>query len=100
MASASGYAQITGIFDAGAAAHIQFKTTKRAVPSMTAPSIAGNTYPNSDYGRAVPDFEGGYSRGFRYISTSGSGYWNVTSGNGGSVGVAGFAIVWIASSEL
>jgi hypothetical protein len=100
MASGSGYAAITAIFDAGAANHIHFKTTKRAVPSMSAPSIAGNTYPNSNYSRSVPDFEGGFSRGFRYTTINGSAYWNVTSGNGGSTGVAGFALVWIASAEL
>lgn len=100
MASGSGYAAITSIFDAGAVNHIHFKATKRAVPTMSAPSLAGNTYPNSNYSRSVPDYEGGYSRGFRYTTINGSGFWNVTTGNGGSTGVAGFAIVWTALAEL
>ena len=67
---------------------------------MSAPSLAANTFPNSDYGAAVPRFEGGFSRGFRLTTPQGSGYWNVTSGNGGSVGVAGFALVWTADASL
>jgi len=100
FASGSGYAAITAIFDAGAVNHIHFKSTKRIAPSMSAPSVAGNTFPNSDYSRSVPDLEGGYSRGFRYTTANGSGYWNVTTGNGGSTGVAGFAIVWQADARM
>lgn len=100
MASGSGYAAITAVFDAGAVNHIHFKVTKRVVPSMSAPSIAGNVYPNSNYSRSVPDHEGGFARGFRYTTTNGSGYWNVTTGNGGATGVAGFAIVWTADASL
>jgi hypothetical protein len=100
FSSGSGYAQITAIFDAGAANHINFKVTKRITPSMSAPSLAANTFPNSDYSAAVPRFEGGFSRGFRFTTPHGSAYWNVTSGNGGSTGVAGFALVWTADASL
>ena len=99
-ASGSGYGAITTYFDAGAASAITFKVTKRIVPSMTNITAAANTFPNNHPSWAVPFYEGGFSRGFRYFSEHGGSFWNVTTGAGGSTGVCGFYIIWSASAEL
>jgi hypothetical protein len=98
-ASGSGYAQVTAIFDAGSTSHICFKVSKRASPTMTNMTLAGDQYPNPQ-NAAVPRYENGYARGFRYTSINDTTFWNVTTGNGGSTGVAGHQIVWNANSEI
>jgi hypothetical protein len=99
-ASGSGYCAITGIFDSGAVASICFKSTKRSAPTISAPSLNSGVYPNTAAGRTVPTYEGGFSRGFRYTDINQSSFWNVTTGSGGSTGVCGFVLVWIADIEL
>ena len=99
VASGSGYAQITAIFDAGSTSNIDFKVSKRAVPTMTNMSLSGNQYPNNQ-GNSVPRYENGHTRAFRYTTEHNTAFWNVTTGNGGSTGVAGHQIIWNASAEL
>ena len=99
VASGSGYAQITAIFDAGSTSNIDFKVSKRAVPTMTNMSLSGNQYPNNQ-SNSVPRYENGHTRAFRYTTEHNTAFWNVTTGNGGSTGVAGHQIIWNASAEL
>ena len=99
VASGSGYASITAIFDAGSTSNIDFKASKRAVPTMTNMTLSGNQYPNNQ-SNSVPRYENGYSRGFRYTTEHNTTFWNVTTGGGGSAGVAGHQIIWNASAEL
>ena len=99
VASGSGYAQITAIFDAGSTSNIDFKVSKRAVPTMTNMSLSGNQYPNNQ-SNSVPRYENGATRDFRYTTQHNTAFWNVTTGNGGSTGVAGHQIIWNASAEL
>ena len=99
VASGSGYASITAIFDAGSTSNIDFKASKRAVPTMTNMTLSGNQYPNNQ-SNSVPRYENGYSRGFRYTTEHNTTFWNVTTGAGWSAGVAGHQIIWNASAEL
>jgi hypothetical protein len=99
VASGSGYAQITAIFDAGSTSNIDFKVSKRAVPTMTNMTLSGNQYPNNQ-ANSVPRYENGHTREFRYTTVNNTAFWNVTTGNGGSTGVAGHQIIWNASAEL
>ena len=99
IASGSGYGQITSVFDAGSTSNINFKATKRAVPTMTNMTLSANAYPNNQ-NQAVPRYEGGYSRQFRYTSENSTTFWNVVTGNGGTTGVVGHQIVWNAEAEL
>ena len=99
VASGSGYGSITPIFDAGSTSNIDFKVTKRIVPSMNNLSLAGNIYPNNQ-GNAVPRYEGGYSRSFRYTTENNTTFWNVVTGNGGSAGPVGHQIIWTATAEF
>ena len=98
-ASGSGYAAITAIFDAGSTSNIDFKVSKRVVPTMTNMTLSGNQYPNNQ-SNSVPRYEGGYSRGFRYTTEHNTTFWNVTTGAGGSGGPAGHQIIWNANAEL
>ena len=99
IASGSGYGQISAIFDAGSTSNINFKATKRAVPTMTNMTLSANAYPNNQ-NVAVPRYEGGYARNFRYTSENSTTFWNVVTGNGGTTGIAGHQIVWNAEAEL
>ena len=99
VASGSGYAQITAVFDAGSTSNIDFKVSKRAVPTMTNMTLSGNQYPNNQ-ANSVPRYENGHTREFRYTTVNNTAFWNVTTGNGGSTGVAGHQIIWNASAEL
>jgi hypothetical protein len=99
MASGSGYAQVTSFFDAGSTSNIDFKVSKRVVPTLTNMSLSGNQYPNNQ-GNSVPRYENGFSRGFRYTTVNNTTFWNVTTGLGGSTGVAGHQIIWNAQAEF
>ena len=99
VASGSGYAGVTAIFDAGSTSNIDFKASKRAVPTMTNMTLSGNQYPNNQ-SNSVPRYENGFSRAFRFTTEHNTTFWNVTTGAGGSTGVAGHQIIWNASAEL
>jgi hypothetical protein len=99
VASGSGYAQITSIFDAGSVSNIDFKVSKRAVPTLTNMSLSANVYPNNQ-GNSVPRYENGFSRSFRFTTEHNTAFWNATTGGGGSTGVAGHQIIWNAAAEL
>ena len=66
---------------------------------MTNMSLSAGQYPNKE-NNVVPRYEGGFTRGFRYIDEHGCTFWNVTTGAGGGTGVAGHQVVWNASAEL
>jgi hypothetical protein len=99
-ATGSGYGEVTAIFDAGSTSSIDFKVSKRAVPTMTNMSLSGNQYPNNA-GDSVPRYENGYGRGFRYTTEHNTTFWNYVSGSGGTQGTSvGHQIIWNASAEL
>jgi hypothetical protein len=99
-ATGSGYGEVTAIFDAGSTSSIDFKVSKRAVPTMTNMSLSGSQYPNNA-GNSVPQYENGYGRSFRYTTEHNTTFWNFVSGSGGTQGTsAGHQIIWNASAEL